>query len=64
MLLIHMQLLYLLDLNNYYKLENKKILRLGLPERFIFENGTRDHLIDTNGLSVDSIVEKIETFVK
>jgi len=43
---------------------NKKILRLGLPERFIFENGTRDHLINTNGLSVENIVEKIETFVK
>jgi transketolase len=43
---------------------NKKVLRLGLPERFIFENGTRDHLINTNGLSVENIVEKIETFVK
>ena len=43
---------------------NKKILRLGLPERFIFENGTRDHLIDTNGLSVENIIKKIETFIK
>lgn len=43
---------------------NKKVLRLGLPERFIFENGTRDHLINTNGLSVENIIEKIETFVK
>lgn len=43
---------------------NKKVLRLGLPERFIFENGSRDHLINTNGLSVENIVEKIETFVK
>jgi transketolase len=43
---------------------NKKVLRLGLPERFIFENGTRDHLINTNGLSVESIVEKIKTFMK
>jgi transketolase len=43
---------------------NKKVLRLGLPERFIFENGSRDHLINTNGLSVQNIVEKIETFIK
>ena len=43
---------------------NKKVLRLGLPERFIFENGSRDHLINTNGLSVENIVEKIETFIK
>jgi transketolase len=43
---------------------NKKVLRLGLPERFIFENGSRDHLINTNGLSVQNIVEKIKTFIK
>jgi len=43
---------------------DKKVLRLGLPERFIFENGTRDHLINTNGLSVEDIIKSIETFVK
>jgi transketolase len=43
---------------------NKKVLRLGLPERFIFENGTRDHLIDTNGLSVEEILIKIENFIR
>ena len=31
---------------------------------FIFENGTRDHLIDTHGLSVEEIYNKIENFVK
>ena len=41
-----------------------KLLRLGLPEKFIFENGTRDHLIDTHGLSVEEIYNKIENFVK
>ena len=43
---------------------NKKVLRLGLPERFPFENGTRDHLIDTNGLSLENIINKIENFIK
>jgi transketolase len=43
---------------------NKPILRLGLPERFIFENGTRDYLIDNNGLSVNEITNKIEKFIK
>lgn len=42
----------------------KPILRLGLPERFIFENGTRDHLIDTNGLSTNEIINKIKNFVQ
>ena len=31
----------------------KSVLRLGLPERYIFDNGSRDHLLDTNGLSDD-----------
>jgi len=38
----------------------KDVLRIGLPERYIFENATRDYLIDNNGLSVDSICNKIE----
>jgi len=41
-----------------------KVLRLGLPERYIFENGTRDHLINTNGLSVNDITDKIKNFIK
>jgi transketolase len=43
---------------------NIRVLRLGLPSKFIFENGTRDHLLNTNGLSVDKIINKIITFVK
>lgn len=34
---------------------NKKIVRLGLPDRYIFENGTRDQLLDSVGLSVNDI---------
>ena len=41
-----------------------KILRLGLPEKYIFENGSRDHLLDTHGLSVKNIVSHIKKFVK
>ena len=40
----------------------KDILRIGLPERYIFENGNRDHLLNTNGLSVDEIYDKIIKF--
>ena len=42
----------------------KNVLRLGLPERFIFENGDRDHLLDTNGLSTDEIYDKIKNFLQ
>lgn len=39
-----------------------KVLRLGLPERYIFENGTRDELLDVSGLSVRDIVTSIKKF--
>tara|TARA_A100001015_G_scaffold210724_1_gene236176 strand:- start:506 stop:829 length:324 start_codon:yes stop_codon:yes gene_type:complete len=42
---------------------SKKVLRLGLPERHIFENGSRDYHIDNNELSVTSIINKIKEFV-
>lgn len=38
-------------------------LRLGLPPRYIFENGNRNQLLDGVGLSADSICASIETFV-
>jgi len=41
----------------------KQVLRIGLPERYIFENGDRDYHLDNNGLSVDSISAKIVEFV-
>lgn len=37
----------------------KNLLRFGLPERYIFENATRDYLLDHNGLSVDFIYNRI-----
>lgn len=42
----------------------KRFLRLGLPERFIFENGDRDHLLNENGLSDDEIHNKIKMFLE
>ena len=30
---------------------------------YFFENGSRDYHLDNNGLSVDSIYDKIEAFV-
>tara|TARA_R110002020_G_scaffold471893_1_gene699393 strand:+ start:3547 stop:4524 length:978 start_codon:yes stop_codon:yes gene_type:complete len=42
----------------------KDILRIGLPERYIFENGSRDYHIDNNGLSAADIYSKITNFVK
>ena len=43
---------------------NKNVLRIGLPERYIFENGTRDHLLNTNGLSEEDLYNKILKHVK
>ena len=42
---------------------SKKVLRLGLPERYIFENGNRDYHLENNELSVDAITSKIKEFV-
>ena len=41
-----------------------KLLRIGLPETFIFENGSRDHLLDTHNLSVDNIYKNIRGFIQ
>ena len=42
----------------------KDVLRLGLPERFIFENASRDYLLDHSGLSVDSIFNRVIEYHK
>lgn len=42
----------------------KDLLRFGLPERYIFENASRDYLLDHNGLSVDSIYNTITAYHK
>jgi|TARA_R110002020_G_scaffold337800_1_gene553213 transketolase len=39
---------------------SKQVLRIGLPERYIFENGDREHLLNENGLSTHLIYEKIK----
>lgn len=40
------------------------VLRLGLKTAYVFENGTRDQLLDNNGLSVINIVHKVSEFVE
>ena len=41
----------------------KNILRIGLPDRYIFENGDRNYLLNNNGLSIESIYNKVSEFV-
>jgi len=36
-----------------------KVIRFGLPSKYIFENGTREELLNNHGLSVEDIVKKI-----
>ena len=40
------------------------VLRLGLKTAYVFENGTRDQLLDNNGLSIINIVHKVNEFVE
>ena len=42
----------------------KRVLRIGLPERYILENATRDYLLDHNGLSVEKMSDQINEFVR
>ena len=41
----------------------KEILRIGLPNKCIFDNGSRDHLLDSNNLSVNDILSMIMSFI-
>ena len=38
----------------------KRFYRMGLPERYCFENGGRDYLLDRFGLSTDAISDVVE----
>jgi transketolase len=40
------------------------VLRIGLKTAYVFENGTRDQLLDNNGLAVLNIVHKVNEFVE
>ena len=42
----------------------KRILRIGLPERYNFENGTREELLDSNGLSIETIYKNVFSMLK
>lgn len=41
----------------------KPLLRLGLPDRYFFENGGRSHVLDRCGLSVASIAQRLTEHV-
>lgn len=41
-----------------------KVLRIGLPEKYLFENGTREYLLDHNGLSLENIYQRTLKFLK
>ena len=41
----------------------KDILRLGLPNKYIFDNGNRDQLLDRNNLSVNDILSVVKSFI-
>lgn len=40
------------------------VLRIGIDNRFIFENGTRESLLNENGLSIETISNRIKSFTK
>jgi len=42
----------------------KEILRLGLPEKYLFDNGNREHLLNSNGLSSHDIFLSVQKFLK
>lgn len=42
----------------------QKILRLGLPEQYIFDNGTREEVLDMHGLSVQEMLDKVVSFLR
>lgn len=39
------------------------VKRFGLPDNYIFENGTRDYLIDTNSLSLKTLISESVNFL-
>tara|TARA_Y100000591_G_scaffold71006_1_gene59066 strand:+ start:317 stop:1252 length:936 start_codon:yes stop_codon:yes gene_type:complete len=42
------------------KINNKKLVNLSIPDKFIFENLGREMLLDKNGLSVQNILKKLK----
>jgi len=39
---------------------NKNVINFQLPEKYIFTNGSRDYLLDQNGLSIKEILDRIQ----
>ena len=45
------------------KINNKKLVNLSIPDKFIFENLGREMLLDKNGLSVQNILKKLKKII-
>lgn len=50
----------ILEIISDSNLKDISVLRIGLENRFIFENGTREELLDANGFQISNLMEKIE----
>ena len=46
----------------YFNNDYKKVIPINLPEKYIFENGGRDHLLEINGLGPQGIANTINNF--
>mgnify|MGYP000878038617 CR=1 FL=1 len=42
----------------------KPLLRLGLPDRYFFENGGRNHVLEQSGLGVSTIAQRVTEFCR
>ena len=56
-----MNKLFLEDyIQSFQKINNKKLVNLSIPDKFIFENLGREMLLDKNGLSAQNILKKLK----
>ena len=59
-------ILAMVSLPNYNpgeKIKDISVLRIGLESRFIFENGTREELLDANGFQITDLIQRIEKHI-
>jgi transketolase len=53
----------ILEIISDSKLKDVSVLRIGLDSRYIFENGTREELLDANGFQIINLFQRIEKHV-
>jgi transketolase len=54
----------ILEIISDSNLKGISVLRIGLESRFIFENGTREELLDANGFQITDLINKVENHLK